>query len=83
VYNVDGNFSTLCNPEMVDLDPLNEEDIREMKDMISRHYTYTGSTVAKFVLEDFENQLRNFVKVFPKDYKKVLQEKKARVGVNS
>jgi glutamate synthase (NADPH/NADH) large chain len=83
VYNVDGNFSSLCNPEMIDLDPLNEEDIREMKDMISRHYTYTGSTVAKFVLEDFENQLRNFVKVFPKDYKKVLQEKKARVGVNS
>jgi glutamate synthase (NADPH/NADH) large chain len=83
VYNVDGNFPSLCNPEMIDLDPLNEEDIREMKDMISRHYAYTGSTVAKFVLEDFENQLRNFVKVFPKDYKKVLQEKKARVGVNS
>jgi glutamate synthase (NADPH) large chain len=83
VYNVDGNFPSLCNPEMIDLDPLNEEDIREMKDMISRHYTYTGSTVAKFVLEDFENQLRNFVKVFPKDYKKVLQEKKACVGVNS
>lgn len=83
VYNVDGNFPSLCNLEMIDLDPLNEEDIREMKDMISRHYAYTGSTVAKFVLEDFENQLRNFVKVFPKDYKKVLQEKKARVGINS
>jgi glutamate synthase (NADPH) large chain len=83
VYNVDGNFPSLCNPEMIDLDPLNEEDVREMKDMISRHYDYTGSTVAKFVLEDFENQLRNFVKVFPKDYKKVLQDKKARVGVNS
>ena len=52
----------------------------EMKEMISRHYTYTGSTVAKFVLDDFENQLKNFVKVFPKDYKKVLSEKKARVG---
>src|SRR5579863_10529390 len=83
VYNVDGNFPSLCNPEMIDLDPLNGEDIPEMKDMISRHYAYTGSTVAKFVLEDFENQLRNFVKVFPKDYKKVLQDKKARVGVNS
>jgi len=83
VYNVDGKFSSLCNPEMIDLDPLNEEDVREMKEMISRHYTYTGSTVAKFVLQDFENQLRNFIKVFPKDYKKVLAEKKARVGVNS
>jgi len=83
VYNVDGKFSSLCNPEMIDLDPLNDEDVREMKEMISRHYTYTGSTVAKFVLQDFENQLRNFIKVFPKDYKKVLAEKKARVGVNS
>ncbi len=83
VYNVDGKFSSLCNPEMIDLDPLNEEDVREMKEMISRHYTYTGSTVAKFVLQDFENQLRNFIKVFPKDFKKVLSEKKAHVGVNS
>jgi glutamate synthase (NADPH/NADH) large chain len=83
VYNVDGKFSSLCNLEMIDLDPLDEQDAEEMKEMIFRHYTYTGSTVAKFVLEDFENQLRNFVKVFPKDYKKVLQEKKAHVGVNS
>jgi glutamate synthase (NADPH) large chain len=83
VYDVDGKFSSLCNLEMIDLDPLNKEDVREMKEMTSRHYTYTGSTVAKFVLEDFENQLRNFVKVFPKDYKKALQEKKAHVGVNS
>ncbi len=83
VYNVDGKFSSLCNVDMIDLDPLDEVDIIEMKEMISRHYKYTGSTVAKFVLDDFENQLRNFVKVFPKDYKKVLSEKKARVSVNS
>ena len=83
VYDVDGKFPSLCNQEMIDLDPLDKDDIRELKEMISRHYTYTGSTVAKFVLEDFENQLHNFVKVFPKDYKKVLSEKKAHVGVNS
>ena len=83
VYNVDGKFASLCNMEMIDLDPLNETDILEVKEMISRHHAHTGSTVAKFVLEDFENQLRNFVKVFPKDFKKVLSEKKAHVGVNS
>jgi glutamate synthase (NADPH) large chain len=83
VYDVDGRFSSLCNMEMIDLDPLDETDVREMKEMISRHYSYTGSAVAKFVLEDFENQLRNFVKVFPKDYKKVLSEKKAHVAINS
>jgi len=80
VYDVNGNFASLCNKEMVELDPVNEEDSREIKDMVQRHFSYTGSTVAKFVLDDFENQLKNFVKVFPKDYKTVLQsEKKERV----
>ncbi|MDP4250159.1 MAG: glutamate synthase large subunit [Bacteroidota bacterium] len=83
VYDVDGKFASLCNPEMIDLDPLDQEDAVEMKSMIAKHYDYTSSQVARFVLDDFENQLRNFVKVFPKDYKKVLLEKKARVGINS
>ena len=46
--------------------------------MIQKHYEYTGSTVAKFILDDFENQLKNFVKVFPKDYKKALQSHKRK-----
>ena len=50
------------------------EDAKELKQMISRHFEYTGSTVARFVLDDFENQLQHFVKVFPSDYKKVLQK---------
>ena len=73
VYNVKGNFETMCNKEMVDLDPVQESDVDELKTMIENHFNYTGSTVAKFVLDDFENQLKNFIKVFPKDYKKVLQ----------
>ncbi len=55
---------------MVDLDPVDEEGATELKQMIIEHYQYTGSTVAKFILDDFENQFRHFVKVFPKDYKK-------------
>jgi len=68
---------------MVDLDPLSIEDVTDLQDLISRHYAYTGSTVAKFVLDDFENQLKNFIKVFPRDYKKVLQERKAKMKVES
>jgi glutamate synthase (NADPH/NADH) large chain len=83
VYDVEGKFASLCNPDMIDLDPLNEEDVSEMKEMIAKHYAYTSSNVAKFVLDDFENQLRNFVIVFPKDYKKALLEKKTRVGIKS
>jgi len=79
VYDVKAQFATLCNREMVDLDPVNEDDAAELKEMIQHHYEYTGSTVAKFVLDDFDNQLRNFVKVFPSDYKKVLKEKKQKI----
>lgn len=75
IYDVKGQFASHCNKEMVDLDPLDAEDAQALNDMITRHYAYTGSTVARFVLDDFENQLKNFIKVFPKDYKKALQEK--------
>jgi glutamate synthase (NADPH) large chain len=75
VYDVKQQFATLCNKEMVDLDPLDAEDAQALNDMITRHYAYTGSAVARFVLDDFENQLKNFIKVFPRDYKKALQEK--------
>jgi glutamate synthase (NADPH) large chain len=45
-------------------------------ELLKNHFNYTKSTVAKFIIGDFENQLKNFVKVFPRDYKKVLKEKK-------
>ncbi len=83
VYDVKGDFSKKCNMEMIDLDPVSETDIDELKSFITKHFEYTGSTVAKFVLDDFENQLKNFVKVFPRDYKKVLQEKAASKKQNA
>lgn len=77
IYDVKGNFPDLCNKEMVDLDPVADDDIAQLKDLLQQHYTYTGSTVAQFILTDFENQLKNFVKVFPSDYKKVLQKRRS------
>lgn len=76
VYDVKGNFATMCNKEMVDLDPVINGDSDELRTMIENHFKTTKSTVAKFILDDFENQLKNFVKVFPRDYKKVLLTKK-------
>jgi len=73
---VKGSFPELCNKEMVELDPVADEDVDHLKELIQQHYTYTGSTVAQFILNDFDNQLRNFIKVFPTDYKKVLQKRK-------
>jgi glutamate synthase (NADPH/NADH) large chain len=81
VYDVKGKFSQNCNLEMIDLDTCGLEDKNELFTMIQRHYEYTGSTVAKFVLDDLDNQLRHFIKVFPKDYKKALLEKKLSIEV--
>ncbi|HRG93103.1 MAG TPA: glutamate synthase-related protein, partial [Chitinophagaceae bacterium] len=75
VYDVKGRFAENCNPEMVDLDPCDVNDKNDLYTMIQQHFDYTGSTVAKFILEDFDNQLRHFVKVFPKDYKTALFQK--------
>ena len=76
LYDVNERISTKCNLEMIDLDDVTEEDAIELKIMIQKHYDYTSSTVAKFILDDFDNQVQHFVKVFPKDYKKVLLKKK-------
>ena len=75
VYDVKGKFRENCNTEMVDLDECDLNDKNELFTMIQRHLEYTGSTVAKFILQDLDNQLQYFVKVFPTDYKKALQGK--------
>ena len=73
VYDVNDQFAQYCNTEMVDLDPVGEEDIAVLQEMLEKHHRYTGSTLAGFVLEDLANQLKSFVKIFPREYKKVLQ----------
>jgi glutamate synthase (NADPH/NADH) large chain len=80
VYDVEGNFASRCNMEMIDLDPVDQEDVVVLNDLVAKHYAYTASTVAKFVLGDFESQLKNFIKVFPKDYKKALSSKKEKIA---
>jgi glutamate synthase (NADPH) large chain len=82
IYDVQRQFENLCNREMVDIDPVTEADVDFLQQMIQKHFDYTHSTVAKFVLNDFENQLKNFVKVFPKDYKKALAGKKIKEQVS-
>ena len=77
IYDVNHSFADKCNMEMVDLNPVDTDDAATLHKMISNHFEYTSSTVAGFILNDFENQLKNFVKVFPRDYKKVLEKRKA------
>ena len=75
VYDVQRRLDTRCNKTMVDLDSVDTEDEKLLLEMINKHYLHTNSTVAKFVLNDFENQVKNFIKIFPKDYKKVIKER--------
>ncbi|MGX5818201.1 glutamate synthase large subunit [Chitinophaga lutea] len=82
IYDVKGVFASRCNLDMIDLDPLSEADAAELQDLVTKHHAYTNSTVAKFILKDWENQLRHFVKVFPKEYKAALKAA-AQKGVKS
>jgi glutamate synthase (NADPH/NADH) large chain len=79
VYDVANNFEVLCNKEMVELEAPDKEDEVLLKKLIQSHFDKTGSAVAKFILADFENQLKQFVKVFPSDYKKALAKQKSKL----
>jgi len=61
-----------CNQEMVDFDPLDEDDIDCLHEMIGKHCEYTESAVAKRILDNWEGSLGKFVKVIPVDYKRAL-----------
>jgi glutamate synthase (NADPH/NADH) large chain len=74
VYDVKNEFANKCNMEMVELDPVDESDAVVLNQLITKHANFTKSAVAQFILADFDNQLKNFIKVFPTDYKKVLQK---------
>jgi glutamate synthase domain-containing protein 3 len=74
VYDDDGQFQSKCNMEMVELErPDKPDDIATIQRLLENHVKFTGSTVAKAVLDDFEKELRWFVKVMPTDYRRVLE----------
>jgi glutamate synthase (NADPH/NADH) large chain len=73
-----GDFITRCNLGTVELEKVQADaDISELRSMIENHHALTGSTVARRVLDEFDNLLDKFVKVMPIDYKRVLEERMA------
>lgn len=76
VWDVKRNFTANCNLEMIDLEAVAESDKSLLISLLEKHVQYTGSTVAQYILNDFENALPGFVKVFPKDLKRVLEQHK-------
>ena len=78
VYDVDRRFEGRCNLELVDLEPLTEDDAQEVKALIAEHVARTGSMVGRNVLAAWDRTVDRFVKVMPRDYKRVLAERAAR-----
>lgn len=77
VLNLKGNFDYFCNMGMVELSLVEDyHDVNELISFIGRHHEFTGSRIAKMILDDREKYIPMFIKVTPYDYKKVLQEQK-------
>lgn len=75
VYDPEGTFLDRCNLEMVLLERVEEADeAEELRSLISRHVEYTESAVGRKVLDNWNESLASFVRVIPKDYKRMLQQ---------
>ncbi|MDE0238503.1 MAG: glutamate synthase-related protein, partial [bacterium] len=72
VYDPDGVFPAKVNPEMVDLEAPDDDDREWLRDRISQHMVNTDSAVAERILANWTTEADRFVKVMPKDYKRVL-----------
>ncbi|HEX3029199.1 MAG TPA: glutamate synthase large subunit [Clostridia bacterium] len=73
VLDESGDFKSRCNTEMVGFDNIEEDDLAEIKKMIQNHIKYTGSSKAKKIIDSWDTMATKFVKVMPKDYKRMLQ----------
>ncbi|SJZ78013.1 glutamate synthase (NADPH/NADH) large chain [Pilibacter termitis] len=76
VYDETGNFAKKCNMEMIELFKLGETTgDAVLKEMLENHANYTNSAKAKSILSDWESAIQKFVKVYPKDYRKIMEIK--------
>ncbi len=73
VYNPDNSFAENCNTEMVDLDPLSVKDEEQILTLLRKHVSLTGSKLAQSIIKNWNKASTDFVKVYPKEYKKVIE----------
>lgn len=73
VWDPDGSFDYYCNMDMIELTLLEDDaDREELRSLIAAHLKYTGSTLASMILDDWDLYARQFLKVTPVEYKKIL-----------
>ena len=81
IWDPQNSFAANCNAEMVDLDDLETDaDVAELRQLIENHLAFTKSTVAESILANWNDSVNQFVKVMPKDYKRVLQQQAQQVS---
>jgi glutamate synthase (NADPH/NADH) large chain len=111
VYDPTARFGELCNPSMVELEPvivaLGDKDdparphqralsvddngmgdmlrfdAERLRILVERHHLHTGSARARELLEDWDNALKSFIKVMPKDYKRALLQARERAAAKA
>jgi len=77
VLNIDGDFDYYCNMGNVELSLVESRtDIKELKELITKHHNYTNSPLAEKILNNWEDYIDRFIKVIPFEYKKVIEERK-------
>ena len=69
--NIDRNN---FNMEMIEFEEASDENLQELEELIVNHYQYTESEIAREILNNWEENTKNFIKVMPTEYKKALQK---------
>ena len=79
VWDKNHNFDYFCNMEMVELSLIEDSNSRkELHELIRQHYLYTGSKLARTMLDEWNHYVDEFIQVVPIEYKRVLQEEQMR-----
>ena len=79
VWDKNHNFDYFCNMDQVEINLVEEASARkELHELVRQHYLYTGSELARRMLDDWNHYIEDFVQIVPIEYKRVLQEEKLR-----
>ena len=79
VWDRHHTFDYYCNMDMVEINLVEEASYRkELHELIRQHYLYTGSKLARTMLDDWQHYVEDFIQVVPIEYKRVLQEEQMR-----
>jgi glutamate synthase (NADPH/NADH) large chain len=75
IWDFENSLKHNFNPDMADIEGISEKDAEVIFDLLQKHVEETNSEIGVYLLKDFEQNLKHFVKIFPREYKKALQKK--------